>query len=123
MQATPHNPRLDEAAQTKIFESMVPPDPASLAQIEKPAKPAAAPTAASKTIEYADFEKLELRTGKVLSAVAVPKKDKLLHLSVDLGEAKQMSNVAGIAQAFKPETLVGKQEIVVDNLAQRKIAG
>jgi len=121
-QATPLYPRLDEAAQTKIFESMVPPDPASLAQIEKPAKPVAQ-AVPSKTIEYADFEKLELRTGKVLSAVAVPKKDKLLHLSVDLGEAKPRSIVAGIAQAFKPEALVGKQVIVVANLAPRKLAG
>ncbi|HEY6033319.1 MAG TPA: methionine--tRNA ligase subunit beta, partial [Kofleriaceae bacterium] len=125
-QATPLYPRLDEAAQTKIFESMVPPDPASLAQIEKSeksAKPAVAAPTPGKTIEYADFEKLELRTGKVLSAVAVPKKDKLLHLSVDLGEAKPRSIVAGIAQAFKPETLVGKQVIVVANLAPRKLAG
>jgi methionyl-tRNA synthetase len=122
-QATPLYPRLDEAAQTKIFESMVPPDPASLAQIEKTAKTAAAPPATSKTIEFADFEKLELRTGKVLSAVAVPKKDKLLHLSVDLGEAKPRSIVAGIAQAFEPATLVGKQVIVVANLAPRKLAG
>ncbi|HET9993733.1 MAG TPA: methionine--tRNA ligase subunit beta, partial [Kofleriaceae bacterium] len=122
-QATPLYPRLDEAAQTKIFESMVPPDPASLAQIEKPAKPAATAPGSSKTIEFADFEKLELRTGKVLSAVAVPKKDKLLHLSVDLGEAKPRSIVAGIAQAFEPASLVGKQVIVVANLAPRKLAG
>jgi methionyl-tRNA synthetase len=119
-QATPLYPRLDEAAQTKIFEHMVPPDPASLAQL---AKPAASPVVASKTIEFADFEKLELRVGKVLTAVAVPKKDKLLHLSVDLGEAKPRSIVAGIAQAFQPDTLVGKQVIVVANLAPRKMAG
>ncbi|MEO8551569.1 MAG: methionine--tRNA ligase, partial [Kofleriaceae bacterium] len=75
-QATPLYPRLDEAAQTKIFEHMVPPDPASLAPAPRPAP--AAPGAATKTIEFADFEKLELRVGKVLTAVAVPKKDKLL---------------------------------------------
>ena len=59
----------------------------------------------------------------MLSAVAVPKKDKLLHLQVDLGEAKPRSIVAGIAQAYKPEQLVGKQVIVVANLAPRKLAG
>jgi methionyl-tRNA synthetase len=53
----------------------------------------------------------------------VPKKDKLLHLSVDLGEAKPRSIVAGIAQAFEPAALVGKQVIVVANLAPRKLAG
>jgi methionyl-tRNA synthetase len=87
--------------------------------------PVAAVTDAPKapTIEYADFEKLELRVGKVLSAIAVPKKDKLLHLQVDLGEAKPRSIVAGIAQAYKPDQLVGKQVIVVTNLAPRKLAG
>lgn len=120
-QATPLYPRLDEAAQTKIFEHMVPPDPASLAQAARPAS--AAPVVATKTIEFADFEKLELRVGKVLTAVAVPKKDKLLHLSVDLGEARPRSIVAGIAQAFQPEVIVGKQVIVVANLAPRKMAG
>jgi methionyl-tRNA synthetase len=116
-QATPLYPRLDEAAQAKIFELMVPKDVA-------PPPPAAVSVAtATKTIEYADFEKLELRVGKVLTAVAVPKKDKLLHLSVDLGEAKPRTIVAGIAQAFAPETLVGKQVIVVANLAPRKLAG
>ena len=118
-QATPLYPRLDEAAQAKIFELMVPSDVAP--PLATPAAPTA--TTATKTIEYADFEKLELRVGKVLTAVAVPKKDKLLHLSVDLGEAKPRTIVAGIAQAFAPETLVGKQVIVVANLAPRKLAG
>ncbi|MEO8844435.1 MAG: methionine--tRNA ligase [Kofleriaceae bacterium] len=115
-QATPLYPRLDEAAQAKIFELMVPKDVA-------PPVVAATTSTTTKTIEFADFEKLELRVGKVLTAVAVPKKDKLLHLSVDLGEAKPRSIVAGIAQAFAPETLVGKQVIVVANLAPRKLAG
>jgi methionyl-tRNA synthetase len=59
----------------------------------------------------------------VLSATAVPKKDKLLHLQVDLGEDKPRSIVAGIAQAYAPDALVGKQVIVVANLAPRKLAG
>jgi methionyl-tRNA synthetase len=81
----------------------------------------AAPSAAH--ITYEDFAKLELRVGKVLSAVAVPKKDKLLHLQVDLGEVRPRSIVAGIAQAYKPDDMVGKQVIVVANLAPRKLAG
>lgn len=121
-QATPLYPRLDEAAQTKIFEHMVPKQDAPA---PAPALAAAAPVVAEKkpNIEYADFDKLELRTGKVLTAVAVPKKDKLLHLTVDLGEAKPRTIVAGLAQAFKPEALVGKQVIVVANLAPRKLGG
>ena len=75
------------------------------------------------TIPYDDFAKLELRVGKVVSAVAIPKKDKLLHLQVDLGEAKPRTIIAGIAEAYKPEALVGSQVIVVANLAPRKMAG
>ncbi|MEO6772142.1 MAG: methionine--tRNA ligase [Kofleriaceae bacterium] len=111
-QATPLYPRLDDAAMTKIFDFMVPKDAPPAAAVAKPA-----------TIEFTDFEKLELRTGKVLAAVKVPKKDKLLHLTVDLGEARPRSIVAGIAQAFDPDALVGKQVIVVANLAPRKLAG
>ncbi|HEY1815616.1 MAG TPA: methionine--tRNA ligase [Kofleriaceae bacterium] len=116
---TPLFPRLDDKAQDKIFTTM--------ALTTPPAAPTATPAAAAAPgtpqIEFADFQKLDLRVGKVLSAVAVPKKDKLLHLQVDLGEAKPRSIVAGIAQAFAPETLVGKQVIVVANLAPRKLAG
>ncbi|MFT3700284.1 MAG: methionine--tRNA ligase [Kofleriaceae bacterium] len=122
-QATPLYPRLDEAAQTKIFEHMVPkPNGSDAPPVEVKA---AAPVVVEKkpNIEYADFDKLELRTGKVLTAVQIPKKDKLLHLTVDLGEAKPRTIVAGLAQAFKPETLVGKQVIVVANLAPRKLGG
>jgi methionyl-tRNA synthetase len=116
-QATPLFPRLDDAAQQRIFEHMVPAD-----ALPAPSPPVAAPAAAAP-IQYDDFAKLELRVGKVMTAVAVPKKDKLLHLSVDLGEAKPRSIVAGIAQAFKPDELVGKQVLVVANLAPRKLAG
>jgi methionyl-tRNA synthetase len=135
----PMYPRLDDVAQRKILEQIVPGDiaaaaapastPAPAAKSAKAAKPAtgdaaaAAPAAGDGTITYDDFAKLELRVGKVLGAVAVPKKDKLLHLQVDLGEGKPRSIVAGIATAFSPEQLVGKQVIVVANLAPRKLAG
>ena len=48
---------------------------------------------------------------------------KLLHLSVDLGEAQPAAIVAGIALAYAPEQLVGKQVLVVANLAPRKVGG
>jgi len=128
-------PRLDEPMQAKILAQVVgdaaapattPGAPAASPPAKKaaatPATPAS-PEGAPPTITYDDFTKLELRTGKVLSATAVPKKDKLLHLQVDLGEAKPRSIVAGIAQAYEPGALVGKQVIVVANLAPRKLAG
>src|SRR5690606_38251626 len=128
---TPLYPRLDETAQRKILEQVVPGDLA--APMDKPAAPAKpakatkspAPPAGegSSTITYDDFAKLELRVGKVVEAARVPKKDKLLHLQVDLGEGRPRSIVAGIATAYTPEQLVGKQVIVVANLAPRKLAG
>jgi methionyl-tRNA synthetase len=113
---SPMYPRLDKAAQDRIFEQMVPKDAAPT-----PAPAAEAPKAAH--ITYDDFAKLELRVGKVIKAEAVPKKDKLLHLQVDLGEGKPRTIVAGIREAYAPEAMVGKSVIVVANLAPRKMAG
>jgi methionyl-tRNA synthetase len=73
-------------------------------------------------IIYDDFAKLDLRTGIILSAVKVEKADKLLKLEVDLGFEKR-TIVSGIALHFKPEDLVGKQVVVVVNLAPRKLKG
>ena len=119
-QITPLFPRLDDDAQKRILEAVVPGD---LATAPAPAAAAAPATPATPHITYDDFAKLELRVGKVVQAVAVPRKDKLLHLQVDLGEPTPRSIVAGIAQAYKPDALVGKQVIVVANLAPRKLAG
>lgn len=73
-------------------------------------------------INYEDFEKLDLRVGKVLEAEKVPKADKLLKLTVDLGFEKR-TILSGIAEYYKPEELVGKLVTVVANLAPRKIRG
>src|SRR3569623_851451 len=110
----PLYPRLDDKAQKQIFELMVPPD-------TNPAPPpAAAPT---NTITFEDFAKLALRVGRVASAQPLKGKDKQLHLTVDLGETAPRTIVAGIAQAFPAATHVGKNVIVVANLAPRKMAG
>jgi len=61
--------------------------------------------------------------GTVLTAAAVPKAKKLLHLSVDLGEPTPRSIVAGIAEAYAPDKIVGKQVIVVANLEPATIRG
>ncbi|MBA3395806.1 MAG: methionine--tRNA ligase [Deltaproteobacteria bacterium] len=83
-------------------------------------KPAEVPAGA---ITVEDFGRIELRVGKVLTAVAVPKAKKLLHLSVDLGEPAPRSIIAGVAEAYSAEQLVGKQVIVVANLAPATIRG
>ncbi len=73
-------------------------------------------------IVYDDFGKLDLRIATVTAAEKVAKADKLLKLQVDLG-FETRTIVSGIAQHFEPETLVGKQVIVVANLAPRKMRG
>ena len=73
-------------------------------------------------ISYEDFDKLDLRVGKILEAIKVPKADKLLKLTVDLGFEKR-TILSGIAEYYKPEELVGKRVTVVANLAPRKIRG
>ncbi|MCB0598459.1 MAG: methionine--tRNA ligase [Lewinellaceae bacterium] len=73
-------------------------------------------------IQYEDFAKLDLRTGTITAAEAVPKADKLLQLTVDLG-SEQRTVVAGIAKFFKPEDLPRQPVVVVANLAPRKLRG
>jgi aspartyl-tRNA(Asn)/glutamyl-tRNA(Gln) amidotransferase subunit B len=92
----------------------------------KPAAPLpAAPTdpgaaaATPDTIPYEAFAKLDLRVGLVVSAERVARKDKLLALRVDVGEAEPRRLVAGIALSFQPEALVGKRILVICNLEAR----
>ena len=73
-------------------------------------------------IEFDDFAKIDLKVGTILSAEKVEKADKLLKLSVDLG-FEQRTIVSGIAMHFKPEEILGKQVVVVANLAPRKMRG
>ncbi len=81
-----------------------------------------AETSPKAEIQYEDFARLDLRIGTILECEKVPKADKLLKLLVDLG-FEQRTIVSGIAQHFAPEALVGKQVIVVANLAPRKMRG
>jgi methionyl-tRNA synthetase len=87
--------------------------------------PAPGPQAATagSQITIDDFSKVDLRVGQVLSAERVKGADKLLHLKVDLAEAEPRSIVAGIAEAYAPEVLVGRKVVIVANLAPRKLRG
>lgn len=73
-------------------------------------------------IQYDDFAKLDLKVGTITAAEKVPKADKLLKLEVDLGFEKR-TIVSGIALHFQPENIVGKQVVIVANLAPRKMRG
>jgi methionyl-tRNA synthetase len=81
--------------------------------------PALAP---KPVIQYEDFAKLELKAGTVTNCVKVEKADKLLKLEVDLGGEKR-TIVSGIALHYTAEEMVGKQVVVVTNLAPRKMKG
>lgn len=73
-------------------------------------------------IQFDDFAKLEMKAATVISCEKVAKADKLLKLEVDLGTEKR-TIVSGIALHYTPEEMVGKQVIVVTNLAPRKMKG
>jgi methionyl-tRNA synthetase len=91
--------------------------PAAEAPVQK-----AAAFAPDGKISIDDFAKVELRVGQVKVAEKVKGADKLLRLEIDLGtEVRQV--VAGIAEAYAPETLIGRKVVMVANLAPRKLRG
>jgi methionyl-tRNA synthetase len=104
---TPENSAQPQAAVTPVASA--PP-----AGVEQPAAP--------EFIGIDDFAKVELRVAQVLVAERVPKADKLLRLEVDLGYEKRQI-LAGIAQYYEPEKLIGRKIVIVANLAPRKMRG
>jgi methionyl-tRNA synthetase len=90
-----------------------------------PQAAAAAPAtqAASTKIAIDDFAKVEMRVGLVLAAERVKGADKLLHLKVEIGEPTPRTIVAGIAEAYPPEQLIGRKVVIVANLQPRKLRG
>ncbi len=104
--------------------------PVQPSEASQPAPPAKPETASAKPIatipdgkiSIDDFAKVELRVAQVKTAERVKGADKLLRLEVDLGnEVRQL--VAGIAEAYEPETLIGRKVVIVANLAPRKLRG
>ena len=88
-----------------------------------PQAPAAPqPPAEPQQIAIGDFAKVELRVAQILVAERIPKADKLLRLEVDLGYEKRQI-LAGIAQYYEPEKLIGRKIVIVANLAPRKMRG
>jgi len=84
-----------------------------------PPEPADTPT----RVTLDDFTRIDLRVGVVQAATPVPKSDKLLALTVDLGEASPRTIVAGIALSYAAEALVGQRVVVVANLKSAKLRG
>ena len=90
------------------------PAPATVA-----AQAAAAPV--RETVDYDTFAKTDLRVATVVAAEAVEGADKLLRVLLDIGEAKPRQVFAGIRKAYDPATLIGRQVVMVANLAPRKM--
>jgi len=80
------------------------------------------PAGQTAQIAIDDFAKIDLRVAQILVAERVPKADKLLRLEVDLGYEKRQI-LAGIAQYYEPEKLIGRKIVIVANLAPRKMRG
>jgi methionyl-tRNA synthetase len=110
----------DEEIQKQVQKLKGKPTETKMNTNEKPVEEKS--SALKPAIQYDDFSKLDLRVGTILSAEKVEKADKLLKLEIDLGFEKR-TVVSGIALHFKPEEIIGKQVVVVANLAPRKMRG
>jgi len=108
---TANNPGTPDGAGTQTANPM--PPPSTSANGDAAPKP---------TIVYDDFAKLDLKVGTIIQAEKVAKADKLLKLLVDMG-TEQRTIVSGIAQHFNPADIIGRQVVVVANLAPRKMKG
>ena len=102
--------------QAKLFGKEVP------AKTEEPASEGTLLPPSPK-IDIDDFVKVDIRVGKVLTAERVKGADKLLHLTVDIGEPEPRTIVAGIALSYTPEQMVGRKVAIVANLHPRKLRG
>ncbi len=114
----------EERKNTPVAEAPAAATPAQLNAPQPAAAVTAVPAAGStnEKISIDDFAKIELRVGLVKVAERVPKADKLLRLEIDIGtEVRQV--LAGIAEAYAPETLIGRKVVIVANLAPRKLRG
>ena len=92
-------------------------------QTPSTAPPIAPAAIAPPNISFEDFSKLDLRIGTITAAEKVAKADKLLKLTIDIGEARSRTVVSGIALHYTPEELPGQQVLLLCNLEPRKLKG
>jgi methionyl-tRNA synthetase len=111
---------VDAASEAQAYETVALASSPVAAAVQAPAPPQAA--AEPQKISIDDVIKVDLRVAQILVAERVPKADKLLRLEVDLGYEKRQI-LAGIAQYYEPEKLVGRKIVIVANLAPRMMRG
>jgi methionyl-tRNA synthetase len=125
----PLYPRLDVEQAVKEMQQLEEQALKEQAEImgKAPEPPAEAPKEAividTPEIQIDDFFKVDMRVGLVTAARKHPDADKLLHLTIDIGEAEPRSICAGIAGVYDPEKLVGRKVAIVANLKPRKMRG
>ncbi len=126
MQKMEQQPTTTEAPKLEEKPAATPAPAATEAAAVQPATPAAVAAAAAPegvaTIGIEDFTKVELRVAQIKVAEKVKGADKLLRLEVDLGDHTRQI-VAGIAEAYSPESLIGRKIVIVANLQPRKLRG
>jgi methionyl-tRNA synthetase len=116
-------PRLDAKASIARMRALEEEETFRQSVLLGKAAPKAEPAAAGNVITIDEFAKVEMRVGLVLAAERVKGSDKLLHMQVELGEAEPRSIVAGIAEAYTVEEMVGRKVVIVANLQPRKLRG
>ncbi|MGZ5818790.1 MAG: methionine--tRNA ligase subunit beta, partial [Burkholderiaceae bacterium] len=119
--------RVDPKMLEGLFDK---PEPAAVANTAPPPQPSpsngegevnAAIEALAPEIKIDDFTKIDLRIAKIVNCEHVDGSDKLLRLTLDVGEGRTRNVFSGIKSAYKPEDLVGKLTVMVANLAPRKM--
>jgi methionyl-tRNA synthetase len=113
--------KIMQEIENESADSAAKPAPEEVAATTGATQAAAPPLAETITID--DFAKIDLRVATVLEAERVPKADRLLRLVIEIGEEKPRQILAGIAEHYGPEQMVGRKIIVVANLAPRKLRG
>ena len=122
-------PRIDDDRQTELLASWLPAVTSAADGADSSAESAAAsaasppPVPLREPISFADFARVDLRVAEVLTAEPIAKTKKLLKLTVALGNDETRTVVAGIAQRYAPEELVGRRVIFLANLEPAKIRG
>lgn len=104
-------------------DANIPATPATPAASATPATPSNPAPQGPATITFDDFAKLDLRVATVLECIPHPNADKLLVLQIELAGGERRQICAGLRAHYQPEQLVGKQIVVVANLAPRMMRG
>jgi len=117
-----HTTVSDDHQTTPAAPAAAPAAAPGASQAPPPAAAGQPQPAAADRVSIDDFMKIELRTARVLAAERVPKSNKLVKLSVDVG-TEHRTLVAGIAEAYEPDALVGRTVVIVFNLKPAKLMG